>query len=712
MSWLPGAQLARQAWDATKLGMEIRARRQQERALILSQKNQVAKTFRRKEAIKEVRRLFEEENYEGVARALLPDIVVDKSFEFVSLWWSIWDIYWIFLLLRVVLVLIPTNSGYIHPDEHFQTVEVIIGDVMELETHRTWEFNVTAPLRSPTVPYSLYGVPLFFLKYVNMYFYNLYGWNFIGPFLLQLLPRLVMLMLSLTVDFTVYQICKLYKHSFNQCLTTLASSYIMLIYSTRTFSNSVELALSSLLLYLVAHTIKRTDETVYLQHLVQTSYKEAKTIKEKVEIQKKRKLIPPHDFKFIIPISLICAIGFFNRPTFVLFSFPPLFFWFQRGVSNKSVFTPFQMFNFRIALLIPLVLIFGALLILTDSLYYGQLTPIKLWNLTMSWEDWKVAPFNFIMYNIVPGNVVSHGEHPWYTHILVNLPVLLGPLAPIFVITVLNWVSECIYNDWRHKPDVRNVFSLTLMSSSLPVIGLSVIKHQEPRFLIPILPSVILMCSHKLRWKCGSWKPMLTVWYAFNILAVVWFGFIHQAGVVPLQRDIGNLDHGHVPYVNLVYSHTYMPPRYPLMQARSGSNNLAYTTNADTKYLVHELGSEDLNSVINRLLALISRGEYIYKTQKKQMHTYLIIPTHLLHQFHHLAKNSLHLQLVSSQAPHVSVEALDQYEHVYWDGDGSVTPLSVVFGSVYSIQQLSLSLVNVTLGQVSTVEMDQMDRGG
>ena len=42
----------------------------------------------------------------------------------------------------------------------------------------------------------------------------------------------------------------------------------------------------------------------------------------------------------------------------------------------------------------------------------------------------------------------------------------------------------------------------------------------------------------------------------------------------------------------------------------------------------------------------------------------------------------------------------------------SVTPTSVVFGSVYSLQQLSLSLVNVSLGQVSTVEMDQMDRGG
>ena len=184
--------------------------------------------------------------------------------------------------------------------------------------------------------------------------------------------------------------CRLYKHSYNQCLTTLASSYVMLIYATRTFSNSVELALASLLLYLVAHTIKRTDETVYLQHLVQSSYKEAKTIKEKVEIQKKRKLIPPHDFKFVLPIAAVCAVGFFNRPTFVLFSFPPLFFWFQRGVSSKSVFTPFQMFNFRILVMVPLVLVFGAAIILTDSLYYGQLTPGKLWNLTMDWGDWKV----------------------------------------------------------------------------------------------------------------------------------------------------------------------------------------------------------------------------------------------------------------------------------------------------------------------------------
>ena len=139
----------------------------------------------------------------------------------------------------------------------------------------------------------------------------------------------------------------MYKHSFNQCLTTLASSYIMLVYATRTFSNTLELLLSSLLLYLVAYTMKRSDETVHLQELVQAKYAKAETVRDRVEISKKRKLIPPHDFKFVLPIGMLCAVGFFNRPTFVLFAFCPLFYWFQRGIANHSMFSPFQIFNFR-----------------------------------------------------------------------------------------------------------------------------------------------------------------------------------------------------------------------------------------------------------------------------------------------------------------------------------------------------------------------------
>ena len=444
-----------------------------------------------------------------------------------------WDIYWLFVVLRIVLAVIPTNSGYIHPDEHFQSVEVtqiqipqrftsksnqvVLGDVLELDTHRTWEFNISAPLRSPSLPFLLYGVPVGALKYLDLFLHAKLGIQvFIGPYIIQLVPRLVMLLLSFTVDACVYQICKLYKHSYNQCLTTLASSYVMIVYSTRTFSNTLELVMTSLLLYMVAHTMKRTDETVYLQELVQDSYKKAESVRERVEIQKKRKIIPPHDFKFVLPIGILVAVGIFNRPTFVFFAFVPLFFWFQRGVSNKSMFTPFQIFNFRIAALIPITLVSGSILLLTDSLYYGQLTLRKLWDLTMSYDDWKLAPFNFIMYNLVPGNLAQHGVHPWYTHLLVNLPMLLGPLAPIFLVSCGSWVSDVTSLPWRQKPGLRTVYALTLFSALLPVVGLSLVQHQEARFLLPILPCVILMCAHKLRWKVAGWRPLLSLWLVLN----------------------------------------------------------------------------------------------------------------------------------------------------------------------------------------------------
>ena len=78
----------------------------------------------------------------------------------------------------------------------------------------------------------------------------------------------------------------------------------MLVYGTRTFSNSVELVLSSLLLYMIAHCMKRTAETVYLQSMVDEAYEKAETPREKVDIVKRRKLIPPHDLELAEDYSL------------------------------------------------------------------------------------------------------------------------------------------------------------------------------------------------------------------------------------------------------------------------------------------------------------------------------------------------------------------------------------------------------------------------
>ena len=74
--WLGMPDLLVQAWDATKLGLATRAL-QRERALVLAEKNPVARVYRRKEAVKEVRRLYEAGDCEGLARALLPDCLVE-----------------------------------------------------------------------------------------------------------------------------------------------------------------------------------------------------------------------------------------------------------------------------------------------------------------------------------------------------------------------------------------------------------------------------------------------------------------------------------------------------------------------------------------------------------------------------------------------------------------------------------------------------------
>jgi hypothetical protein len=195
--------LLRQAWDATKLGVAIRNMKH-ERALVAAEKNPIQR-FRPKEAIKEVRRLYEARQYESLFRLYIPGIVVDTSLDFAAVWWQIWDVYWLFVLLRIVLVFLPVNSGYIHPDEYFQSLEVTVGDVLEVESHRTWEFNTTQPLRSQTIPYCVYGLPLTMLKFANAYLYSQLDVSFLGPYLIHLLPKLVLLGFSFIIDYTVYQ---------------------------------------------------------------------------------------------------------------------------------------------------------------------------------------------------------------------------------------------------------------------------------------------------------------------------------------------------------------------------------------------------------------------------------------------------------------------------------------------------------------------------
>ena len=178
-------------------------------------------------------------------------------------------------------------------------------------------------------------------------------------------------------------------------------------------------------------------------------------------------------------------------------------------------------------------------LTLLDTLYYTQ-RPYSVASLVRSLV---VTPWNNLKYNSNAANLALHGLHPHYTHLVANLPILLGPLAPLCLYGARRAVGATSVGaqTWRLR--------LTLACVVATGVGvLSVAPHQEARFLLPLLvPLILLAPAPPLRRRC-----FVAVWLAFNVAMIVVMGVLHQGGVVPSLVLRSASLHAH-----LVYSNTY-----------------------------------------------------------------------------------------------------------------------------------------------------------
>ena len=97
---IPGMGLLRQAYDATLLAGALIANKR-ERALVLAEERHTAMAqFKDANANKKVKELFEAKKYDEILMLYIPASVVGVGKDFVEFWWKVWDIYWIFVLLR------------------------------------------------------------------------------------------------------------------------------------------------------------------------------------------------------------------------------------------------------------------------------------------------------------------------------------------------------------------------------------------------------------------------------------------------------------------------------------------------------------------------------------------------------------------------------------------------------------------------------------
>ena len=436
------------------------------------------------------------------------------------------------------------------------------GDVFNIEVHKTWEFTGEKPLRSTLLPCVLYWPAYYILKLCTAC--GLVGnKGFLSTTSLVLAPRVIIGILGTFVDVLVYRIMKLHKgFDVNSGMWMYTTSYISLIYYTRTFSNTLEAFLFVFLLYIIQTHVKLQARSEKLNP------RSKMTVSTRVKDPCSRS---GPSVKSLCIIGGLLVAGVFNRPTFVLFLYFPYLYWLCDGSLPKDLtefLTTCRSLTVRLHQTILCAVLPAVLFVLWDSVYYGSIVELKKFALA-NWrsnlyDSLTVTPINFAIYNTKSENLAEHGTHSRFTHFFGNIPLLFGPVCIWIFYDIFTLVLT------RGNLGLKRTSSLDttdtkfwIYTSFIPVILLSLFPHQEPRFLIPLLLPVCVLYSH-LIFGTKSLTVFQFLWLMLNILGFIFYGFLHQGGVVKAIDAIklqttGNMESqtSHV-----IFSHTYMPPKH------------------------------------------------------------------------------------------------------------------------------------------------------
>lgn len=355
------------------------------------------------------------------------------------------------ILAPIIGIYLATEFSYIHPDEHFQSIEVLAIKLFGIKGMIPWEFSSSHPARSFVPLYMYYGPIMYLWK------------EYLEPFptTLLILFRLqnyvvYLFILNLCLQFLLESKLQRSKAQF-----FIYTSYITWCYQSHTFSNSLETVILLFTLSLF-QTLIRDSRDPRFNH-----------------------------YKVSIFIGILISLGVFTRvsfPTFILLPFLMVFYkfyanhWKSFGLCTVSLLISFMMF------------------IYLDTKIFGN-------------EEWVIAPWNNFLYNLDESNLSNHGIHSRYTHLLVNLPQILGPLLIFFI-----------------SPQQK--ITLPYLSAISGLVFLSIFRHQELRFLIPLAPLLFMSIDLSNFDKWINSKTVIRLWIIFNIVMSLITGVLHQSGVI------------------------------------------------------------------------------------------------------------------------------------------------------------------------------------
>jgi hypothetical protein len=278
--------------------------------------------------------------------------------------------------------------------------------------------------------------------------------------------------------------------------------------------------------------------------------------------------------KVLVPLltGFLCSMGLFVRFTFVIFALPIVLAILSRrfATNGASIHGKIKsVLSCIIWIAIPF-LVASSFFVYQDIKFYSSqsgrshetdasTTTTKLDNI------WKyMAPWNAFRYNSKMENLADHGLHPRITHVLVNFPMLFGPIAIYFYVTLSkNLVGN---KDSKQSPMDRMLHGVIIFGLGI----LSCAPHQEPRFLLPLIIPLILLHARDLVELERYRNVIVVTWIGFNIMLMAFFGLMHQAAVVSSVMSLPDiLQQAHIPQGIVIYYNTYMPPTFLLRQRTS-----------------------------------------------------------------------------------------------------------------------------------------------
>lgn len=213
---------------------------------------------------------------------------------------------------------------------------------------------------------------------------------------------------------------------------------------------------------------------------------------------------------------------------------------------------------------------------------------------------------------------------------------------------------KSLLNGYARALEIDNLMRVCVF---VPLLIHSLIPHQEPRFIIPILLPLVFLYGDKLyntSMKAPFENKLFKIWIGFNLAMTCYYGFLQQGGVYHLSTNIYEKIESTPRYVefHLVTSYMYSYPRILLNQPDTSQIYKSHGVAYQRKPRVHYY--EEQSKTIPEL---IEHVQEIFKSNYNSTFEIIVaLPKLFAGEFEH--NIGLKYSFVTNIYPHFSAEAI------------------------------------------------------